>query len=82
MVSTCVLSVQMWEKAAEAIPDVEERMERGDFADLHGWLREHVYSIGSKFTPAETIERAVGGPIVPEPYLAYLRDKLDAYAAA
>jgi carboxypeptidase Taq len=77
-----VLSVQMWEKAAEAIPDVEERMEQGDFADLHAWLRENVYSVGSKFTPAETIERAVGGPIVPEPYLAYLRDKLDAYAAA
>ena len=77
-----VLSVQIWEKAAEAIPDVEERMEQGDFADLHGWLRENVYAVGSKFTPAETIERAVGGPIVPEPYLAYLRNKLDAYAAA
>lgn len=40
-----------------------------------------MYAVGSKFTPAETIERAVGGPIAPEPYLAYLRNKLDAYAA-
>jgi carboxypeptidase Taq len=77
-----VLSVQMWETAAEAIPDVEEQIERGDFAELHGWLRENVYAVGSKFTPAETVERALGGPIAPEPYLAYLRDKLDAYAAA
>jgi carboxypeptidase Taq len=77
-----VLSVQMWEKASDAIPDVDEQIERGDFAELHGWLRENVYAVGSKFTPAETVERAVGGPIAPEPYLAYLRDKLDAYAAA
>ncbi len=77
-----VLSVQIWEKAAEAIPNVEERMEQGDFRELHDWLRENVYALGSKFTPAETVERAVGGPIAPEPYLAYLREKLDAYAAA
>jgi len=77
-----VLSVQMWEKAAEAIPDVEEQLERGEFAELHAWLRDNVYALGSKFTPAETVERVVGGPIAPEPYLAYLRDKLDAYAAA
>jgi carboxypeptidase Taq len=75
-----VLSAQIWEKAREAVPDVDERMERGDFSELHGWLRENLYSLGSKFTPAETIERVVGGPIEPEPYLAYLRDKLSAVA--
>jgi len=77
-----VLSVQIWEKAREALPDVEEQIGRGDFADLHGWLREDLYALGSKFTPAETIERVVGGPIDPEPYLDYLRDKLNALAAA
>jgi carboxypeptidase Taq len=76
-----VLSVQIWEKARAAIPDVDERMERGDFSELHGWLRENLYALGSKFTPAETIERVVGGPIDPEPYLSYLRDKLGTAAA-
>ncbi|MBA3376624.1 MAG: carboxypeptidase M32, partial [Actinobacteria bacterium] len=55
--------------------------ERGEFAELHGWLRENLYALGSKFTPAETIERVVGGPIDPQPYLRYLRDKLSAVAA-
>ena len=77
-----VLSVQIWEKAREALPDVEEQIERGEFADLHDWLRENLYALGSKFTPAETIERVVGGPIDPEPYLHYLRDKLNALATA
>jgi carboxypeptidase Taq len=77
-----VLSVQIWEKAREAIPDVEEHMERGEFGELHAWLRENLYALGRKFTPAETIERVAGGPIDPEPYLRYLRDKLSALAPA
>ena len=76
-----VLSVQIWEKAREAIPDIDEQMERGEFSELHGWLRDNLYALGSKFTPQETIERVVGGPIDPEPYLRYLRDKLNALAA-
>jgi carboxypeptidase Taq len=70
-----VLSVQIWEKAAAAIPGVDEQIERGDFTELHQWLRENLYALGSKLPPAETIEHVVGGPLDPQPYLAYLRGK-------
>ena len=70
-----VLSVQVWEKVREAIPGLDEQIERGDFAELHGWLGETIYSLGRKLTPAETVRRAVGGPLSPEPYLEYLRAK-------
>jgi carboxypeptidase Taq len=74
-----VLSVQVWERVQTEIPNVEEQIERGEFAELHAWLREHIYASGRKFTPAETIERAVGGPLDPQPYLAYLRAKGTAF---
>jgi carboxypeptidase Taq len=77
-----VLSVQIWEKASEAIPDVEEQIARGDFSELHDWLCKNLYSLGRKFTPTETIERVTGGPIDPEPYLRYLRGKQGTLAAA
>ena len=73
-----VLSVQIWDRLRTEIPAIDEQIERGDFAELHTWLRETIYSLGRKLTPAETVERAVGGPIDPEPYLAYLRGKLGA----
>ena len=76
-----VLSVQIWEKARAAIPDIDEQIERGDFHELHMWLRENIYSVGRKLTPAATVERVVGGPIDPQPYLRYLRDKLELPAA-
>jgi carboxypeptidase Taq len=68
--------VQIWEKAREAIPTLDEQIEQGEFAELHEWLRETIYTLGRKLTPAETIRRAVGGPLSPEPYLTYLREKL------
>jgi len=77
-----VLSVQIWDALRAAVPDVEQQIERGDFSQIHGWLRENIYALGRTLTPAETIERVVGGPIDPEPYLAYLRDKLEALAPA
>jgi carboxypeptidase Taq len=70
--------VQIWELARAAIPDVEEQIGRGEFGELHAWLRENIYALGRKLTPAELIQRVVGGPIDPQPYLAYLREKLDA----
>ena len=76
-----VLSVQIWEKAREAVPDVVSQIERGDFGQLHAWLRDNLYTLGRKLTPVDTIEQVAGGPIDPHPYLRYLEDKLATLAA-
>lgn len=73
-----VLSVQVWERIRAEIPAIDEQLERGEFTELHAWLRDTIYALGRKLTPAETVERAVGRPIDPQPYLAYLREKLAA----
>jgi carboxypeptidase Taq len=73
-----VISVQIWEKVQEDVPDLEERLEQGDLAPLCDWLRERLWRHGRKFTPAETLERVVGGGLDPEPYLRYLNAKLGA----
>jgi len=71
-----VISVQIWEKLREALPDLDDQLERGEFGELRDWLDENIYRHGRKFTTTELLERIVGGGIDPEPYLAYLRDKL------
>jgi carboxypeptidase Taq len=71
-----VISVQIWEKVLDDVPDLYERMERGDLEPLTGWLREKLWRHGRKFTPQETLERVVGGGLDPEPYLGYLNEKL------
>jgi carboxypeptidase Taq len=71
-----VISVQIWERAIEDLGELDERFERGEFGDLREWLREHLYSMGAKFTPQETIERVTGTRIDAKPYVRYLREKL------
>jgi carboxypeptidase Taq len=71
-----VISVQIWERAKEDLGDLDERFERGEFGEVREWLREHLYRLGRKFTPQETIERVTGSRIDAKPYVRYLREKL------
>jgi carboxypeptidase Taq len=71
-----VISVQIWERAKEDLGDLEERFEQGEFGELREWLRTHLYVLGRKFTPQETIERVTGSRIDAQPYVRYLREKL------
>jgi carboxypeptidase Taq len=71
-----VISVQIWERAVEDLGDLDERFERGEFGDLREWLREHLYRLGARYTPQETIERVTGSRIDAQPYVRYLREKL------
>jgi carboxypeptidase Taq len=77
-----VLSAQIWERLTGDLPDAYEQVEQGSFDAIREWLHEHLYRHGRKFTPAVMIERLVGGPIDPEPYLRYLADKNASLAAA
>ncbi|HZT44842.1 MAG TPA: carboxypeptidase M32 [Gaiellaceae bacterium] len=71
-----VISVQLWQKVLDDVPDLEQQLERGELAPLTDWLRERLWRHGRKFTPQETLERIVGGGLDPEPYLGYLSGKL------
>jgi len=73
-----VIAVQLWERVTSELGDLDAEFERGEFGGLREWLRERVHRWGRAFEPPELLERAVGGPLDAEPYLAYLRDKVEA----
>jgi carboxypeptidase Taq len=77
-----VMSVQIWEKMLEDVPDLEDRIERGEFTAVREWLGEHVHAHGRKYSPQETLRRATGSTIDAKPYLAYLKKKYGAPVAA
>ncbi|MBV8064714.1 MAG: carboxypeptidase M32 [Actinobacteria bacterium] len=72
-----VVSVQLWERAEAALGDFDEQFERGEFAPLAGWLREHIHRHGRMFEPQELLRREVGSGMDPEPYLGYLQRQLE-----
>jgi carboxypeptidase Taq len=72
-----VVSVQLWERAEADLGDLDEQFERGEFAQLAEWLREHVHRFGRMYEPRELLQRAVGSGMDPEPYLGYLQRELE-----
>ena len=72
-----IASVQIWERLRADLPDLDSQMEAGEFEALSEWLGENMYRWGRRFKPAEMLERIVGGPLDVEPYLAYLKSKVE-----
>ena len=66
------------EKIRSELTDLDDQMERGEFGALLGWLQEHVYRHGRKFTPNELLERETGRALTPKPWIAYVRKKYSA----
>ena len=70
-----VLSVQFFDAAVEARPEIPEETKSGSFSTLLGWLRENVHRHGSRYYTHELVERATGRPLDTAPYLRYLENK-------
>jgi carboxypeptidase Taq len=73
-----VLAAQLWRAARADLPDLDDEIARGEYGVLRAWLREKVHRHGRTLTPPEVIERAVGGPLDPEPMLSHLTTKYGA----
>jgi carboxypeptidase Taq len=77
-----VIAVQLWERATGDLLDLDREFERGEYGSLREWLREHVHRWGRALEPPELLERVVGRTLDPEPYLTYLRAKVEALEPA
>ncbi len=70
-----LISVQLFEAAKAAHPGLESEIEQGEFSNLLAWLRENIHQHGSRYEPAELLERATGKSLDAKPYIRYLKEK-------
>jgi carboxypeptidase Taq len=70
-----ILGAQFFDAALKAHPGIPDEIRQGEFANLHGWLKDNLYQHGSKYTASELVQRITGGPLSIGPYIRYLRHK-------
>lgn len=70
-----LLSYQFWTCLERDLGDVNTMMEKGQFGPIHGWLKDHIYSKGRKFTPKELVQQVTGKPIGADDYIKGLHAK-------
>jgi carboxypeptidase Taq len=70
-----LVAAQLWECVQKDIPNLLDQIQRGEFDELTGWMRDKIHRHGAKFEPQELVLRITGSNIDPHPYMRYLRDK-------
>ena len=70
-----LVSTQLWEKLSQEMPDIDDQMRRGEFANLTEWMRSNIHVHGKKYKPQELVQRVTGSKIDPAPYMRYLTTK-------
>jgi carboxypeptidase Taq len=73
-----IMSVQFFEAAKRAHPELADEIAQGNFETLLSWLRENIYRHGSKYEPADLLRRVTGSGLDAGPYIAYLSSKFKA----
>lgn len=70
-----IMSGLFYDQALKAHPEIPAEVGKGEFGTLHTWMKDNIYTHGSKFTADELIERVTGGPLKIAPYVDYLKGK-------
>ncbi len=68
-------AAQIFETANRDIPDLADRIGRGDFATLLEWLRENIHRHGQRYRSDDLIQKITGKSMSTQPFMNYLHAK-------
>ncbi|MEJ7838433.1 MAG: carboxypeptidase M32 [Thermomicrobiales bacterium] len=72
-----VVSLQLWKRIQDEIPDLEGKISRGETAELSEWLRSEIHQHGRKFAPKALLQKVLGTDTFDaEPLISYLTKKV------
>lgn len=70
-----LLSVQYYNQALKAHPNIPNEFAQGKFDTLLGWLNTNIHQHGRKYTTEELTQRVTGETMKSNAYMTYLKDK-------
>ncbi len=68
-------AAQFFEAAHQALPDLDERLARGELQPLRDWLREKIHRHGQRYRAGELVQVVTGQPLSPTAFINYLNRK-------
>ena len=69
-------AAQFFEAIRNELPDLDDRMRRGEFGALLNWLRANIHAHGRRWSASDLCRRISGSALSHEPLMRHLRDKL------
>lgn len=71
-------SAQFLNAMKKDLPDFDARIESGDFAAIHEWLKNNIHVHGSIYDPGDLVKRVTGEPLSARYFIDYLNQKYGA----
>jgi carboxypeptidase Taq len=68
-------AAQFYRSMAADLPDIEEKMIRGELQPIRQWLGEHIHRPGASKTAEELLREVTGEELNPEYFISYLEEK-------
>ena len=68
-------SAQFLNTMKKDLPDFDARIESGDFAAIHEWLKNNIHVHGSIYDPGDLVKRVTGEPLSAHYFIDYLNQK-------
>ena len=70
-----LIAAQLFAALRQALPDIADRIGRGEFAPVFEWLRAHIHGKGSLFSTADLVQQATGAPLGTAAFERHLRQR-------
>ncbi|HEX7072063.1 MAG TPA: carboxypeptidase M32 [Rhodothermales bacterium] len=70
-----LMSAQLFDQARREMPDLDDQIARGEFANLLAWLREKVHRHGRVRSATRILDDTTGSGLTAAPWIAYVRRK-------
>ena len=70
-----ICASQFFARANDELGNLEEKFERGEFAQLKQWLNSQIHSLGGRYRSSELVEKVVGQPMNHEKLIDHLKHK-------
>jgi carboxypeptidase Taq len=70
-----LIAAQLFATLRKALPDVADRIGRGEFAAIFDWLRTHIHRKGSLLSTADLVQQATGAPLGAAAFERHLRER-------
>lgn len=68
-------SAQFYATIQKEIANFDQSVSEGDFASIHDWLQNNIFSMGKRYTPTELIKKITGQKLNPKFFFDYLEEK-------
>ena len=70
-----LVAAELFSLLKKDIPNYENDLAKGNFANITAWLKENVHRHGALYTPKELLKKITGKELSPNSYIAYLEEK-------